>query len=496
MLPKQLKYGSRVESAASKSSRVNIAPNNGTGPYSLGDTIIFNIPTRANLVMVPNESYLRFNLSTLKASAATAIRLDSCGAHGCIQRVRLFHGSNIIQDIDNYGLLSKMLMDLQAPTDACYGKLNILAGTRSDLVLNVPTAAAAATAGNNTPTAANVDAGILAALAPLSDAKVSALQINSGALIRRNTGGFTLGVGELTYAPTDGANANVFCLNLNCLLGTLCSQNYFPLFACTSSPLRLEITLVDAWVKALNTVTDIDIGVGSSPNVMTNVEYVANFIELGDSAMSVVAASLQGQPLQMVVPDYRNYQFSSTLTQNVATQVSMAIPAKFSSLKSIFVTVRDKGTGALTFFPYSSVTCGIIDYQFRIGASVFPPKPPNTLPEMFSEVVKAIGSMSDLNHQPSIEKTSYQLVSSAANSVAREAVGASNINSGSFYIGIDLENYVGANNNCYMGWNSNTDDIYAIMNFNSPATVTARFDAFANFDCALVFENGTCYCRY
>ena len=57
MLPKQLKYGSRVESAASKSSRVNIAPNNGTGPYSLGDIIIFNIPTRANLVLVPNESY-------------------------------------------------------------------------------------------------------------------------------------------------------------------------------------------------------------------------------------------------------------------------------------------------------------------------------------------------------------------------------------------------------------------------------------------------------
>ena len=49
MLPKQLKYGSKVESAASKSSRFNIAPQNGTGPYNLGDTIIFQIPTRASL---------------------------------------------------------------------------------------------------------------------------------------------------------------------------------------------------------------------------------------------------------------------------------------------------------------------------------------------------------------------------------------------------------------------------------------------------------------
>ena len=60
MLPKQLKYGSKVESAAAKSSRVNIAPNNGTGPYNLGDTMIINIPTRQNLVLVPDQSYLKF----------------------------------------------------------------------------------------------------------------------------------------------------------------------------------------------------------------------------------------------------------------------------------------------------------------------------------------------------------------------------------------------------------------------------------------------------
>ena len=33
------------------------------------------------------------------------------------------------------------------------------------------------------------------------------------------------------------------------------------------------------------------------------------------------------------------------------------------------------------------------------------------------------------------------------------------------------------------------------MNFASPAAVAScRFDAFANYDCALVFENGTAYC--
>ena len=70
MLPKNLKYGSKVESAVARSSRVNIAPQNGTGNYGLGDTIILNIPTRNNLVLVPSESYLKFNVAvTSRANA-------------------------------------------------------------------------------------------------------------------------------------------------------------------------------------------------------------------------------------------------------------------------------------------------------------------------------------------------------------------------------------------------------------------------------------------
>ena len=40
MLPKQLKFGSKVESAPAKSYKSNIAPQNGTGNYGLNDNII------------------------------------------------------------------------------------------------------------------------------------------------------------------------------------------------------------------------------------------------------------------------------------------------------------------------------------------------------------------------------------------------------------------------------------------------------------------------
>jgi hypothetical protein len=469
MLPKTLKYGSKIESAPCKSYRSNIPPQNGSGTYGFGDTIIVNIPTRQNLVLCAQESYLKFNCAfTNGASAANNLRWDSCGAHSLIQRIRIFHGSNLLSDIDSYGLLAKIMFDLQVSTDASQGKFNILAGTRSDLVSNLTTndtavatdAASVIVLANGLKTSWNAGKG------------VSALQINTGDII------------SSSLAATTDSATGTFCLNLISLLGTLSSQ-YIPLFACTSAPLRMEIQLVDSAVKCIASLTNI------TALKITNCEYVANFIELSDQAMSIVQSSLQGQPLQFVVPDYRNYQYSFALPNGTQTQVQMPIPAKFSSLKSLVLTARDQGVGVLTYFPLSSVTNGISDYTFRVGSVLMPPKAPSTLPEMFSEVIKAVNSMSNLDHQPSIEKYTYSM----ASSVAHTANG--NTNSGSFYIGLDLENYPNAQkDSIFAGYNSNTDDIYAIMNFTSPAATTTRFDAFANFDCVVVFENNTAFVRY
>ena len=130
MIPKQLKYGDKVNSAMAQSYRTNIQPQNGTGPYGLGQTIIINIPTANNIVLAPTESYLKFSVAITKNATDGSAVWDACGAHGLIQRLRIFHGSNLLQDIDNYGLLAKMLFDLQVPSDGSYGRFNELVGTR------------------------------------------------------------------------------------------------------------------------------------------------------------------------------------------------------------------------------------------------------------------------------------------------------------------------------------------------------------------------------
>ncbi len=460
MLPKNLKYGTKIESAVARSSRVNIQPQ-GASSYVPNDTIIFNIPTRNNLVMVPTESYLKFSVQMTSGGASNAFRWDSCGAHGLIQRIRVFHGSNLLQDLDNYGMLAKMLFDLQQPSDACYGKQNMLCGTRADLSVTTPAVSAA----SNLPVS----------------------HINSGERL-------TIAGGALTYIGNAGTTGVFnYCLNLVSLVGSLCSSSYIPLFAMTSAPLRVEIQLVP------NAINACAIKAGALANTFTisNCEYVANMIELGDSSLQTIYSSLGGEPLQFVVPDFRNYQFTQTLAAS-KTQIAFPIPAKFTSLKAIFVSVRDKGTGAITFFPYSSVSIGFDEYYFRLGATTVPSKNPTTLSECFAEVVKAIGSIGDINYQPSIDKTSYQL---ATNATALDDVDTANttssINSGSFYIGVDLENYASADkSSIFSGYNSNNDDTYLFLTLTPTAGVSARFDAFANFDTVVVCENQTCYVKF
>lgn len=504
MIPTNLKYGTKVESSIARSYRTNLQPQNGTGPYSALDTITINIPTRANLVMVPTESYLKFklNVSNLNSSA-NAFRLDRCGAHGVIQRLRVWSGSNLLQDIDNYPMLASIMMDAYVPTDKVYGAFNACAGTRNDLVT-------ATTNGT-----AFVASTVLSA---------SCFQTNSGDLV--GSGGYVAGssqVNPFAVTATTGVVSDTYCINLISLVGSLCKDNYFPLFAAKSAPIRLELQLV----PSVNNFCAVNVSTLANSFTITNCEYVGQFIDLGDEAMSMIYSSLGSEPLQMVVPDYRNYQGSYQVTIGSNTVLNHPIPAKFSSLKSIICTVRDRtpaSTQTNCYFPTSSVSFGIQNYQFRLGSQIVPSKPPDTIPEMFEEMIKAVASIADLNHQPSIEKFSYQLPNSQCyNSVAAQGIGSSttftntvdgagsvsNCNAGSFYVGIDLENYSSASkNSIFSGYNSNTDDIFWQPTFNPTANTTAlsgigangtsfnlRIDAFANYDCVVVFQDDTAYTK-
>jgi hypothetical protein len=76
--------------------------------FGLNEVIQINILTRQYIVMAPTGSYL-ISLTTISGASIVWDAWDSGGVHGLIQCICIYHGSNLLEDIDNYNLLAKML---------------------------------------------------------------------------------------------------------------------------------------------------------------------------------------------------------------------------------------------------------------------------------------------------------------------------------------------------------------------------------------------------
>jgi len=224
---------------------------------------------------------------------------------------------------------------------------------------------------------------------------------------------------------------------------------------------------------------------------VSGVNYCAEFLELPDSAISAIRAG-SSNPLQMVLPSYRSYTNSAAIT-TAGTQVSFAIPAKFSSLKNILVATRTS-VGADGLYPNSHCKYGLTSYNFRVGSEVLPSTAPASTSEQFCEAIKCFGSLADLAFQPSVDLISYAL--DVPNTIASLS-DASLLDSGSFITGIDMEIFQNADKaSIFSGTNTNTSDIFYIANHTPAGNVTILQTAFAAYDQVLVFENGVCYSRY
>jgi len=443
-LPNNLRYQSKVESAPARRYLTQIQPQGGSS-YLPSETITINIPTRNNTALIPSESYLKgtLNLSCSTANA-TAATFESCGVHGFIQRIRVFHGSNLLEDIDNYSQLAKIMYDFQAPDDTIKGRFSITSGCNGDYT------STGDTSGN--------------------------LQIIRGV----NRGAVT--------AVTTTATAVVFGINLISLVGALAQDKYLLLDQMTAAPLRVEIVLKASVVTSLMSLAG---SATAQTFTMTGVNYCGEFLEFPDSVLAAIKAG-SSSPMQMVLPSYRSYTNSAAIT-TAGTQVSFPIPAKFSSLKNIFVASRTS-VGADGLYPMSHCKFGLTQYNFRVGSEVLPSSAPTTVPEFYNEAIKCFGSIADLQLQPSADLISYQL--NVPNTVAT-LTQASTLDSGSFIIGLDMEIYQATSTqSIFAGTNTNNSDIFLLASYTPAGNVTIFQTGFASFDQVLVFENGVCYAKY
>lgn len=219
-----------------------------------------------------------------------------------------------------------------------------------------------------------------------------------------------------------------------------------------------------------------------------------SFIDLGDQALQVLNQSQGGGPLQFVVPGWRTF----SVTNNVATTARsnvMTIPARFSSLKSLFIVMTDKhSTPALTYFANASGHYNLAEYYFRVGSEIMPSKRLQSFAEFLAELSRALGSLGDLTAQGLVNELTYCGATTGnltPNDETANGAGVATFEQ-CFMIGIDLESYSNADKSAiFSGFNSLTSDIQFVASHNGITTaVNVKYDAFALFDQVFMVENG------
>ena len=268
MLPSKLLYQNKIESSYARNFISKIQPQN-TSNFALGQTTIFNIPCQANQVLSGVDTVLNIRLALRSSDAAgTAIAadgavLDSAGIISAIQRIRVFHGSQLLSDIDSYGNLMNLLFSAQCSTDLMTNKYAILMG---------------------------------------SNGSGAGRSLNPAAVD-----------GQAAFPTT-----HIFSIPLMTILNL--SNNYVPCWALTSNSLRLEIQWASAVSQFIRFPANRNI-TGSAEGMFCDVSLTANFMELSDSAMAIIQNSLQGKPVEWVVSNWANYILNATLPNSVTTVI-------------------------------------------------------------------------------------------------------------------------------------------------------------------------------
>ena len=298
----------------------------------------------------------------------------------------------------------------------------------------------------------------------------------------------TMGCGTTLNAPGLGAalaanGSNWYSITLlSGIVGSL-ARNYIPVNDLQGS-IQIRITLahwnqIGIWSTALAADSDAAISI-------QNIEFHANMIKLSPEVMAMI----RSPEYTIYSETYTNFQQTMAAAAG-SSQIEQLIPTRYSSLKTVFLTMR-KTTSVLNathgnLIPTTRSSFGIVDYCFRLGSEQIPPTRVRCTGFGFIEPFEAlkvalhcggntIASMGILN---------------AANYIVAAPSGAdaTSTNGGYFVIGQDFETYSGKSGQLLSGCSTLGRDLYFSANIGAMAA-GAVFDYFLHYDIKLIIKDG------
>ena len=108
-----LVYAPRPSAVTGSKIRQNV-PSYNLSEAGPGRVVMFNIPCgRRGQFLSPRASYLKFKVNN---KAAPTLKPDY-SAHSIIQRLEVYHGSNLLEQISEYNVLATLLKDISSGLD-------------------------------------------------------------------------------------------------------------------------------------------------------------------------------------------------------------------------------------------------------------------------------------------------------------------------------------------------------------------------------------------
>jgi len=410
--PRQIMYENQLPLAIeSKSQRRLFFPEGGStyGPPGGANPNMIRIPINADSLLDVQHSYLQFTLNNTGGGGfAPDIGVPF------IRRLRIESAGTTLEDIDNYGrLYGGLLFPAQASAGAVNeatiqtAGFNNGAGATLSATNNIAAAQVTMNAGaqiavgdiGGATNGADRSAGIIQTITEGVVNAVNAYNGATGAVAASTLNGASTIVSAahaLTSKINDGASVKYNVALPSALLNM---EKYLPLVMMNAGiVLELEIDTASHAGTARTADNDAAAGQEAPTFTLSDIRYVAHLIDLQRDFYDRMRMVMEGSGgvLQLAGTTYRHFQGNFTAN---ATEVSINIPSRVKSIKSMFFLQKANAddTTLSRFSTSNSVPNNLTEYQFRVGSVVYPPTSVKVSQtnkgEPYNELRKAFGNL-------------------------------------------------------------------------------------------------------
>lgn len=441
--PSELNLGSNKPMSASGKPSINRYRSDNS-EYRGGDVIRIEVPCgRKGQYLFPKDSFLELKIKVRASNGATAnsaIYIDQ-SIYAIFNRMRIFHGSNVVEDTLYCNKLWTALYDLQINESKRRGE------TITKLV-----------ADNTT-----------------------------------NNNIFNSGLTGLNFISMAGAAAEAdspifdacFCIP-SALLGSLASKAV-PLGLMGASSIYLELELAPA---AMAFVADGTALLASY--TVSDIFYNAKITTLPSDIDDLLIQSTGG----IVNLPAISYKTEAKTISAASSAFNDKFSFQYSSLKNFIFFLQNSATAngvLLNRSVTSRPKCNISDYFLTINGEAFPAQTIQNTSRMYSELLRAFDGLSDTGFGGIINYINYNVnTNTAANDVLAGTVGGGGINTSQkrFLAGIDLDRFNHTSDTLLSGTSSIGQMVNLQLNMSAGLTETCTLYAAVQYDVLYHIEGG------